>query len=117
MLDAEPLEDGRREHAARERAPEDVLELRVEAADAQRLEGEGAALEQLVGREALLARHLDRRLACARVHVCVCCVSIGLLGAPKPEQAAPSARPDTHVQKRMSELDTKSNFDRARLRL
>lgn len=70
VVDAQALEDRRREDAARKRAAEDVFKLAVEAADAEGLKGERAALEQLVGRKALLARDLDGGLACV-VLVCV----------------------------------------------
>lgn len=66
VVDAEALQDGGREHAAGKGAAEYGLELRVQAADAEGLEAEGAGLEQLVGGEALLARHLDGGLAWSR---------------------------------------------------
>ncbi len=62
--DAQPLDDGRREHARRERAPEDGLELRVQAANAQALKVDLLVLEEL--RRGAAALPLDREArACA----------------------------------------------------
>ena len=54
MPDAQALHHGRREHPGGERAPEDLLELQVQAADPQALKIEVLGLEQ-PGRRHVLA--------------------------------------------------------------
>ena len=65
MADAQALHHQGREHARRERAPEDGLELRVQAADAQALEVDLLVLEQLRRGAAALPLDGDAR-ACGQ---------------------------------------------------
>ena len=69
MADAEALDHGRREHARRERAPEDGLKLRVQAADAQPLKVDLLVLEQLRRRAAALPSY-------CQAPACACCSTV-----------------------------------------
>lgn len=67
MADAQALDHVRREYSRRKGSPEQLVELRIEAADAQPLEVELLVFEQLGGRYgALLAADLQSSAQCSR---------------------------------------------------
>ena len=71
VMDAQALDDRRREDARRKGPPEDLLELQVQAADAQPLEVELLVLEELRGDHAACARVVVV-VVCARASAFVC---------------------------------------------